>query len=282
LLLQPKLGIVTAVASAALSAAMPSINKGIAASLDPKSAKASRGNRTAAQTQLVGILKLTEGLRKGTDEIIRILAGGNRPETTQVHEADLALLNAQKAWTEHSKNYAALAGQELAQAPASEVARPLFLLGKLGQLPATEEAKRLFVLGEMGQLPATEEAKRLFVLGELGRSRKKKRAARLGWLDAVNKAFLENVAATEKNLETITSAMGIQRVTAAGIPPAVTPPVAPPAPPAAPVVPGAPALPAPVKKPPLGIPLVAWIGGGLGLLGLLGTGALLLRRPRVA
>ena len=298
LLWQEGLGFVGTVAAIGLKAALPSIQKGINNSLSSQNAKASRANRNAALNQLAGLLVLSEKLVKGTNELVDILKRRERPEITQVQQADIAWQNAQKAWREHSANFASLAGQSLGQVPAAEEVKRLFLqgvglitsprVGQEGYPPRQRFLRRLMEKKLAGQVPASEEVKRLFLQAgelmeeepELGGKRSRKRAARLGWLGTATAIFNKNQKQTDETLNTVANALGMTRVTsqqAATQAAAAPPPALPPAP--APIL--TPPLPARIPglpKPPMKIlglqPAVA-IGVPIGL-SLLGALAFLL------
>lgn len=277
------LGFVGTVAAIGLKAALPSIQKGINNSLSKGSAKASRANRNAALNQLAGLLVLSEKLVKGTNELVDILKRRERPEITQVQQADIAWQNAQKAWREHSANFASLAGQSLGQVPASEEVKRLFLQGmglifspRVGQVPASEEVKRLFL--QAGELMEEEP--------ELGGKRSKKRAARLGWLGTATAIFNKNQKQTDSTLNTVANALGMTRVTSqqATTQAAAAPLPAPPPLPAPILTPLPPARIPGLPKPPMKIlglqPAVAiGIPVGLSILGALAF--LLLKRRAV-
>lgn len=274
------LGIVGVVVAAGLNAALPSIQKGINNSLSEENAKASRANRNASLNQLAGLLKLTEGLAKGTNELVTLLKQGHRLDTAQVQQADIAWQNARKAWTEHSKNFSALAGVALLgeAVPASEEVKRLFLQGvglifspRVGQVPASEEVKRLFL--QAGELMEEEN--------DLGRSRSKKRAARLGWLGTATAIFNKNMTQIDSNLAQVTRAMGITRVSAGQATAQQQAAPAPLPPPLTPLTSLAPIPGAPLAKPPMKIlglqPAVA-IGVPIGLSILGALAFLLLKR----
>lgn len=99
--------------SAGLTAALPSLQKGIVGAATGESAKKARGDRTAAQQLLVDLQTIADGLASGTGELIGLLQQGYMVDRIQVTEADIALVNARSAAKEGAKMFAALAGTDL-------------------------------------------------------------------------------------------------------------------------------------------------------------------------
>ena len=294
-----ELGVVGAVASVGMKAAMPSIQKGLTGLLAGKGAKEARRNRTGAQNQLVALKKIAEALADGTDELMTLRAQGQRIDSFQVTEADVAHQQAMRAWSVSAGSYASLAGTELGQVPATEEVERLFLQGVLGQVfvPGRTGAERLRLRRApvspyyqetplrtglerlranvrsrslLGQVPATEEVERLFLQGydiDLGRSRAQKTAARLGWLKTYQGEFMAAMKKANNNLNALAAATGVVRATpgeameAVGVPPARPPEI--PEPPAIPVP--APPPGAPLTRPPMpSFPTTAPPGAGPG------------------
>jgi hypothetical protein len=277
------LGVVGAVASVGLKAAMPSIEKGLASIIKGKGAKEARASRTGAQNQLCNIMAIAEGLRDGTDELMTLLAQGQRIDSFQVAEADIAHQQTMTAWSTTAGVYASLAGTELGQLPATEVVERMFLEGlrRLGQFrpeaerlrlrrapvspywqetPLRTGAQRLRANARLpfGQVPPTEEVERMFLLGygvDLGRSAAEKRAARLGWLTTFQNIFMKAMKKANDNLNALAKATGVTRSTPDEAMRAVDNPITrPPAVPEPPAIivsappPGAPTTPPPAPK----------------------------------
>lgn len=273
------LGIVGAVASIGLKAAMPSIEKGLASMIKGKGAKEARASRTGAQNQLVNLMKVAKALVDGTDELITLISQGQRIDSFQVAETDIAHQQAMNAWSTTGQVYGSLAGVELGQVPATEVLERMFLEGlrRLERLaPARTGVERLRLRRApvspyyqpeplrtglrrlranarlpFGQVPPTEEVERMFLLGygvDLGRSAAEKRATRLGWLKAVQDEFMADMKKTNSNLNALAKATGITRATPGEAMDAVDRPIErlPEAPPPPPI---------PVTAPPPGAPL---------------------------
>lgn len=286
------LGIIPVVASVGLKAAMPSIEKGLASIIKGKGAREARASRTGAQNQLVNIMTIAEGLRDGTDELITLLAQGQRVDSFQVREADIAHQQTMTAWSTTAGVFASLAGEGLGQVPATEVLKRMFLEGM------RRSGKKVL---SGGQVPPTEEVERMFLLGygiDLGRSASEKRAARLGWLTTFQNIFMKAMKKANDNLNALAKATGVTRATPDEAMQAVDNPIArPPAVPEPPAIvvsappPGAPITPPPAPAivqaappsagpgwfPKPAIPVWAWPTGA-GVLVVLGIGAYLVLR----
>lgn len=275
-----ELGVVGAVASVGLKAAMPSISKGLTGIIAGKGAREARKGRAGAQAQLAALQKIAKALVDGTDELMTLIAQGQRVDSFQVAETDIAHQQAMNAWSTVAASYAQLAGDEdLGQLPATETIERMFLRGGLGQ-PARTGAERLrlrrapvspyyqktplrtgaqrlrAMRALLGQVPATETVERMFLRGygiDLGRSRAQKQAARHGWLKAVQDEFMADMRKANSNLNALARATGVTRATPGEAREAVDRPIerppAEPPPPAVAVI--APPPYAPTARPPM-------------------------------